>query len=348
MIDQMQRRVTAQHLARRAFLYVRQSTLRQVMENRESTRRQYDLRRRARSLGWAPEQICVIDSDLGRSGADSDRKGFQRLVSEVSLGRAGIVLGLEVSRLARNNADWHRLLELCAQSDTLILDEDGIYSPAQYNDRLLLGLKGTMSEAELHVMKARLLGGVRAKAERGELRCRLPVGFVYDPLDRVALDPDAQVRDTLKTFFTVYERTGSARAVVVYFNTRSLSFPTRPYHGPRKDELFWDQLTHARAILVLSQPALRRSVRLGALSHPARQRTRPQGTDAPGRVEGADHRSPPRLHHLGAVRAQPGDALAVGPFLEARGPGRSAARGIGAPAGHCRLREMRQTHDDPL
>ena len=254
MIDQMQRRVTAQHLARRAFVYVRQSTLRQVMENRESTRRQYDLRRRARSLGWAPEQICVIDSDLGLSGADSDRKGFQRLVSEVSLGRAGIVLGLEVSRLARNNADWHRLLELCAQSDTLILDEDGIYSPAQYNDRLLLGLKGTMSEAELHVMKARLLGGVWAKAERGELRCRLPVGFVYDPLDRVALDPDVQVRDTLKTFFTVYERTGSARAVVVYFNTRSLSFPTRPYHGPRKDELFWDQLTHARAILVLHNP----------------------------------------------------------------------------------------------
>ncbi len=271
-----ERKVTREHLARRAFVYVRQSTLRQVAENGESTRRQYDLRRRARSLGWSPDRICVIDSDLGLSGADSDREGFQRLVSEVSLGRAGIVLGLEVSRLVRNNADWHRLLELCAQSGTLILDEEGIYDPSDFNDRLLLGLKGTMSEAELHVIRSRLLGGLRAKAERGQLRCRLPVGFVYDPLDRVVLDPDAQVRDTLKTFFAVYERTGSARAVVVYFNKRSLAFPARPHHGPRKGELFWGQLTHGRAVLILHNPRYAGAFAWG------RKRTR--------RINGRDHR----------------------------------------------------------
>src|SRR2546425_8696436 len=146
-------KVTAAHLARAAYLYVRQSTLRQVVSNTESTQRQYALRQRAVALGWPTEQIVVIDQDQGRSGASAvDREGFQRLVAEVGMGQAGIVLGLEVSRLARNSTDWHRLLEICAFSDTLILDEDGIYNPCSFNDRLLLGLKGTMSEAELHVM----------------------------------------------------------------------------------------------------------------------------------------------------------------------------------------------------
>src|SRR5439155_1571088 len=170
-------KVNAGHLKRNAYLYVRQSTLRQVFENTESTKRQYALRQRAISLGWSTEQIVVIDCDLGQSGASAvDRAGFQQLVAEVGLGQAGIVLGLEVSRLARSSTDWHRLLEICALSDTLILDEDGIYDPSHFNDRLLLGLKGTMSEAELHVLRARLLGGVLSKARRGELRCGLPVG----------------------------------------------------------------------------------------------------------------------------------------------------------------------------
>ena len=161
--------VTADHLRRDAFLYVRQSSLRQVMENTESTQRQYALCERAVALGWPRERVHTIDSDLGRSGAQTaGRDGFQHLVSEVAIGHAGIVLGLEVSRLARNNADWHRLLELAALSQTLILDEDGIYDPSHFNDRLLLGLKGTMSEAELHVLKARLLGGIRNKARRGD------------------------------------------------------------------------------------------------------------------------------------------------------------------------------------
>jgi len=162
-------KVAASHLSRDAYLYVRQSTQRQVFDHGESTRRQYALRERAVALGWPTESIVVIDSDLGLSGADSDRKGFQRLVAEVGMGRVGIVLGLEVSRLARNSTEWHRLLEICALSETLILDEDGVYDPADFNDRLLLGLKGTMSEAELHMMRLRLRGGLLAKAKRGEL-----------------------------------------------------------------------------------------------------------------------------------------------------------------------------------
>jgi DNA invertase Pin-like site-specific DNA recombinase len=194
-------KVTAEHLQRAAYLYIRQSSLHQVLENTESTERQYALRRRAVVLGWPQERIVVIDHDQGQSGASaSDREGFQRLVADVGLGRAGIVMGLEVSRLARNCADWHRLLEICALSRTLILDEDGLYDPAHYNDRLLLGLKGTMSEAELHVLKARLVGGVLNKAQRGELKMPLPIGLVYDDDGRVVLDPDQQVQQSLRVF----------------------------------------------------------------------------------------------------------------------------------------------------
>ena len=168
--DRLQK-VTAEHLQRKAYLYVRQSTIRQVFENTESTKRQYALRQQAVALGWPTERVNVIDTDQGQSGASAtDREGFQRLVSEVGLGKAGIVLGLEVSRLARNSVDWHRLLQICALTKTLILDEDGLYDPCQYNDRLVLGLKGTMSEAELHVLHARLRGGILSKARCGELK----------------------------------------------------------------------------------------------------------------------------------------------------------------------------------
>ena len=196
------RKITPRHLRRQAYLYIRQSTLRQVVENTESTERQYALRQRAVALGWPIEQVVVIDRDLGQSGASAaDREGFQQLVRDVGLGRAGLVMGLEVSRLARNSTDWHRLLEICALTETLILDEDGLYDPAHFNDRLLLGLKGTMSEAELHVLRARLRGGIVNKARRGELEMPLPVGFVYDAAGRVTLDPDQRVQDTIRTFF---------------------------------------------------------------------------------------------------------------------------------------------------
>jgi DNA invertase Pin-like site-specific DNA recombinase len=248
-------KVHGSHLERTAYLYVRQSTLRQVINNTESAQRQYALRQRAVALGWEVEQIVVIDTDQGQSGASAaDREGFQRLVAEVGMGRAGIVLGLEVSRLARNNADWHRLLEICAMTDTLICDEDGLYDPGEFNDRLLLGLKGTMSEAELHFIRARLQGGILSKARRGELQTPLPVGLVYDPAGRVVLDPDTGVQHALRHLFDTFQRTGSARAVVQAFAADGLLFPARVRVGERKGELVWMPLRHWRVLRTLHNP----------------------------------------------------------------------------------------------
>lgn len=255
MSEQTAAKVTGAHLARTAYLYVRQSTLRQVLTNTESATRQYALRQRAIALGWEPEHIVTIDTDQGQSGASAaDREGFQRLVAEVGMGRAGIVLGLEVSRLARNNADWHRLLEICAMSGTLICDEDGLYDPADFNDRLLLGLKGTMSEAELHFIRARLIGGQLSKARRGELRTPLPVGLVYDPADKVVLDPDTGVQQAIRHVFTLFSRTGSARATLQQFNAEGLLFPVRVRTGAHKGELAWMPLQHWRVLRTLHNP----------------------------------------------------------------------------------------------
>lgn len=247
-------KVLATHLQRIAYLYIRQSTLHQVMQNTESTKRQYALKERAIALGWPLDHIVVIDCDQGQSGAAADRAGFQQLVAEVGMGHAGIVLGLEVSRLARSSTEWHRLLEICALTDTLILDEDGIYDPGHFNDRLLLGLKGTMSEAELHVLHARLQGGMKQKARRGELRLPLPVGFAYDPDGRVVFDPDQQVQDALHLFFATFQRTGSALATVRAFREQGLSFPCRLRTGPNKGTLEWGPLLHCRALDVLHNP----------------------------------------------------------------------------------------------
>lgn len=248
-------KVQARHLKRHAYLYIRQSSLRQVLEHTESTQRQYNLKQRAIALGWASDQIVVVDNDQGLSGASAvDRAGFQTLVADVGMGRAGMVMGLEVSRLARNSTDWHRLLEICALTDTLILDEDGIYDPAHFNDRLLLGLKGTMSEAELHVLRARLIGGILNKARRGELQCRVPIGLVYDAAGRVGLDPDQQVQHTIRVFFETFRRTGSATATVKSFRDQGLSFPRRLWHGARKGEVIWGPLDHPRTLWVLHNP----------------------------------------------------------------------------------------------
>ena len=250
-----QEKVNAGHLKRNAYLYVRQSTLRQVLENTESRLRQYDLRQRAVTLGWPVERIVVIDGDLGHSAATAaDREGFQKLVTEVSLEKAGIVLGLEVSRLARNSTDWHRLLEICALTDTLILDEDGLYDPRHFNDRLLLGLKGTMSEAELHVIRARLQGGILNKARRGELQCPLPVGLVYNSEGRPILDPDQQVQQSIRFLFDAFRRTGSACAVIKAFRQKKLLFPRRLRTGPNQGELVWAELAHSRALYILHNP----------------------------------------------------------------------------------------------
>jgi DNA invertase Pin-like site-specific DNA recombinase len=255
-MNDSQSKVTADHLRRDAYLYVRQSSLYQVANNTESSRRQYDLRGRAVALGWPAERVVVIDVDQGQSGASAtDREGFQRLVADVSLQKAGIVLGLECSRLARNNADWHRLLELCALSGTLICDEDGLYDPGSINDRLLLGLKGTISEAELHFIRARLQGGILAKAGRGELAVRLPVGLVYDATGNVVLDPDAGVRQAITHLFQTFETTGSASAIVKAFAAQRLTFPGRHSPGgPHAGELYWKPLRHDHVLFVLHNP----------------------------------------------------------------------------------------------
>ena len=248
-------KVSGEHLQRDAFLYVRQSTPRQVLENGESTKRQYALRDRAVALGWPIERIHVIDNDQGHSGAHAQgREGFQQLVSEVAMGHAGIVMGLEVSRLARNNADWHRLIELCAITACLILDEDGVYDPAQFNDRLLLGLKGTMSEAELHIIKARLRGGILNKARRGELEMRLPIGLIYRPDGHVDLDPDQQIQGALRMVFATFEREGSAMKTLKLFRTQSILFPRRLHSGVHKGDLVWCGLLHSRLLQVLHNP----------------------------------------------------------------------------------------------
>jgi DNA invertase Pin-like site-specific DNA recombinase len=222
-------KITSAHTQRAAFVYIRQSSPYQVENNRESTARQYALVDRACELGWGRDQVIVIDEDLGVSGASmANRSGFTRMISEVALGRVGIVLGLEVSRLARNNADWYRLLDLCGITDTLIGDSDGLYHPALFNDRLLLGLKGTMSEAELHIIRARLEGGIRNKAARGELRRGLPVGFVWGEQDgEVLFHPDQAVTGAIRTVFDRFTELGSARKVWLWFRSEGLPLPLR-------------------------------------------------------------------------------------------------------------------------
>lgn len=245
-------KVQPHHLQREAYLYVRQSSMRQVIENVESTKRQYALRGRATALGWPDDRVVVIDSDQGESGASATwREGFRRLVTEVGMGRVGIVMGLEVSRLARNNADWHQLLEICALADTLILDEDGVYDPTSFNDRLLLGLKGTMSEAELHVLKARLRGGILNKVRRGEYRCPLPTGLVYDQAGDVTLDPDSQIRETIAYLFETFSRVGSAHQTVKAFRDQGLRFPSRLRIG---DQVVFRPLTASTVIRTLHNP----------------------------------------------------------------------------------------------
>ena len=246
-------KITAAHLHRGAFVYVRQSTTTQVEYNRESTERQYRLVERAVELGWQREQVQVVDQDLGISGSGlADRSGFAQMTAQVALGHTGIVLGLEVSRLARNNADWYRLLDLCGATDTLIGDADGIYHPGLFNDRLVLGLKGTMSEAELHVLRARLEGGIRNKAERGELRRGLPVGIVWGEGDgEVRFHPDEAVTGAIRAVFENFAEMGSARRVWLWFRSQQLQFPLQ---SNNLDEIRWVAPTYAKIHQVLTNP----------------------------------------------------------------------------------------------
>jgi DNA invertase Pin-like site-specific DNA recombinase len=249
-------KISPTHLERVAVVYVRQSTLAQVRQHTESTQRQYALVEEAERLGWAASRIEVIDDDLGLSGRSADgRSGFRELVGRVCVGEVGAILGLEVSRLARSSADLQRLLELARLTDTLVIDSDGIYDLSDFNDRLLLGLKGTMSEAELHLLAGRLQGAKRAAAERGELRFPLPVGFVYDDEGRTVIDPDEQVRAAVADLFAAFEQTGSAYGVVGAFQDQGQRFPRRAYGGAWAGELRWGRLTHSRVLGVLRNPA---------------------------------------------------------------------------------------------
>ena len=249
-------KIRSDHLDRLALIYVRQSTPLQVREHTASTARQYDLAGRARDLGWPSECVQVIDQDQGLSGAyAAGRDGFQHLVAQVGLGHAGAVLSLEASRLARSCSDWYRLIEICALTNTLVIDEDGVYDPTVYSDRLLLGFLGTMSEAELHWLRCRLLGGKLEKARAGQLRFRPPTGLVHDPESRIVFDPDEQAEHTIRLIFDRFDQSTSALAVVQYFADHHLRCPTRLWGGVRHGHLVWEPLSHSRVLTILHNPA---------------------------------------------------------------------------------------------
>ncbi|MCA1706705.1 MAG: recombinase family protein [Actinobacteria bacterium] len=246
-------KITTSHLGRDAYVYVRQSTPTQVQMHTESLARQYELRERALGLGWPAHQVVVIDADLGRSGARTDgRLGFCELVADVGLGKVGIVLGIEVSRLARNNADWYQLLDLCTLTDTLIADADGVYHPADFNDRLVLGLKGTMSEAELHLIRSRLTAGLKHKAAKGELRQGLPVGLDYNDHDQVIITPDEAVAEAIATVFRRFDELGSARQVLLSLRGDGLLLPRRRTGSTR---ITWQSATYPAVHDLLTNPA---------------------------------------------------------------------------------------------
>ena len=233
-------KIQSQHLERLAVVYIRQSTLQQVSEHQESTRIQYGLVNRAKELGWQPERVLTIDDDLGKSGSSAEgRLGFQRLVTEVGLNHVGLILGVEMSRLARSSKDWHQLLEICALFSTLIADLDGIYDPSHYNDRLLLGLKGTMSEAELHILKQRMMQGKRNKAQRGELGFNVPIGYVRRPSGEIRFDPDEQAQQVVKLIFRKFEELGTLNAVLQYLVSHHIQVGVRPLSGLNKGDLEW-------------------------------------------------------------------------------------------------------------
>jgi DNA invertase Pin-like site-specific DNA recombinase len=249
------RKIASWHSERLALVYVRQSTMQQVVLHPESTRIQYGLVSRAEAYGWASDRIVVIDDDLGKSGATAvGRVGFERLVTEVSLGHVGLILGIEMSRLARSNVDWHRLLEVCALFGTLIADLDGLYDPAQYNDRLLLGLKGTMSEAELHLLKQRLYQGCLSKARRGALTFALPSGYVWDADGAIQFDPDEQVQAVVRLIFAQFEELGTLGGLLRALARHDIRLGVRVREGPGKGQLVWRRPNRATLQNLLKHP----------------------------------------------------------------------------------------------
>ena len=270
-------RIDDHHRQRLAVVYVRQSTPRQVIENRESTRLQYALANRAVDLGWHPDRVLVIDEDLGQSGTSiENRPGFQRLMAEIALDHVGLVLGLQMSRLARSCKDWYHLLDLCGVYRALLADHDGLYDPAQFKDRLFLGLQGLMSEAELYLIRSRMEQGLRQKAERGELFTLVPIGYVRAPDNQVTLDPDEQVQAVVRIVFEKFAELGSGRAVVSYLVREGRRLPARPHYGPDRGQLVWRKPATATVYGMLHNPMY-----AGAYSY-GRQQIDPRGK-VPGR-----------------------------------------------------------------
>ena len=270
-------KVQAVHLERLAVVYVRQSTLRQVTEHQESTRLQYGLAQRATVLGWSADRVLTIDDDLGKSGSSIEgRVGFQRLVTEVGLNHVGLILGIEMSRLARSSKDWHQLLEICALFGTLIADLDGIYDPSDYNDRLLLGLKGTFSEAELHLIKQRMLKGKLNKAQRGELRFSLPIGYVYGPSETIEFDPDEQVQQVVRLIFRKFEELGTVHGLLRYLATSQVQIGIRAHSGLNRGELEWRAPKRTTLMSLLNHPIYAGAYAYGRKRTDARKRKQGQ------------------------------------------------------------------------
>jgi len=243
------------HLNRMAIVYIRQSTMRQVLEHKESTDRQYQLKMKAMDLGWKEEDIEVIDEDQGESGASSEKRtGFKYLTSQVALGNVGAIFGLEVSRFTRNCKDLYMLLELCIMNETIIIDDDGIYGPGDYNDKIILGIKGLMSETELHILKCRMHGAKLNAAKKGELKFCLPVGLTYNSEKKIALDPDQRIQQIFRVLFEKFKQLKTARGVVRYFNEHNLTFPTREVSGNMNSPIKWEKLYHCRVIRILNNP----------------------------------------------------------------------------------------------
>src|SRR5204862_6751934 len=301
----MNPKITEQHRSRPAYIYVRQSTNAQVLHHQESTERQYALRTMALERGWSESAIRTLDRDLGKTGTEmAKREDFKTLVAEVSMGQVGAVFALEVSRLARSNADWYRLLELCALTQTLVIDEDGGYDPADFNDGLLLGLKGTMAQAELHFLRTRLQGGKLNKAKKGELRFPLPVGFRYDEQGRIILDPDEEVRGAVAFVFRLFRETGSAFAVVQRFAERGLRFPKRAYGGAWAGQLIWGRLTHSRVLGILKNPSYAGMDVLGRYQYRVQINAQGEVRKRMQAVAMPDWRVRLPEHHEGYIRAE--------------------------------------------
>src|SRR6266487_6012998 len=268
--------ITPQHLTRKAIIYIRQSSPHQVLTNQESLRLQYALREQAIALGWRTEDIEIIDGDLGLSGAATHyREGFKELLTRVTLGEVGLILSVEVQRLSRNCSDWYPLLDICGYKHCLIADRDGVYDPGTPNGRLLLGLKGQLSEMELYTIRARMTAGLLNKAQRGELALQLPVGLVRDAIDRVHKDPHQEIQARLDLIFTTFLRLRSASKVLGFLNAHDLGFPRRDRFG----DITWKKPTGAAILQILKNPAYAgafvygrtRSVRQDAISPRSKQ-----------------------------------------------------------------------------